>query len=273
MTQHRSLIGSFANVDDADGNDFLDRLDIMSSLDVFQEYKRHTYRLMRAKEGAWLADVGCGTGADVHAMTGMVGETGRITGFDISETMIAEARKRHGGVDGRVSFEQSSADNLHCDDHCFDAVRADRVFVHVPDPREALREIRRVTKPGGRVVISEPDMRTLWVTTRFPDVADAIHEGIARSIAHPTVARNLYHLFLDEQLQEVSFDVKSVVYSDPDLGERVLNFSVVAQHLVDAGRLSREDMTGFLADLQERKAAGRFLGGLTLFIASATVPA
>ncbi len=272
MAQTRNLIGSFANVDETDGEDFLGRLDIMSSLDIFREYKRHTFGLMRPKNGARMADIGCGTGDDARAMTDIVGETGRVTGFDISETMIAEARKRHEALNGQLSFVRSGAENLDCVDHCFDAVRADRVFLHVPSPRDAVREAMRVTKPGGRIVISEPDMRSLWVTTQLPDVAESIFDGIARSTAHPVIARDLYHLLVDMELQDISLELRPLVYSDPDIGERILNFSVIAQTLVNTDRLSHKDMLEFLSDLQERESSGRFLGGITLFIVSATIP-
>jgi len=272
MAETRNLIGSFANVDETDGKDFLGRLDIMSSLDVFRDYKRQTVKLMKPERGARLADIGCGTGDDVRAMADIVGEDGHITGFDISETMIAEASKRHEASNTQLSFVRSDAENLDCADHRFDAVRADRVLLHVPNPRNAMREAVRVTKPGGRIVFSEPDMRSLWVTTQFTDVAESIFDGIARSTAQPVIARDLYHLLLDMELQDISLELRPLVYSDPDLSERVLNFSVVAQAMVDADRLSNEDMLKFLSDLRERKSSGRFLGGITLFIVSATIP-
>jgi len=272
MIQPPDLIGRFSSVDETDGYDFVGRLDIMSSLSFFQDYKRQTFRLMRPEKGGRLADIGCGTGEDAREMTNLVGESGLITGFDVSETMISEARKRHGDSNACLSFVQASADKLDSCDHFFDAVRADRVFLHLPSPQDALREAIRVTRPGGRIVISEPDMRSLWITTRFPDVADAVFLGIAHSILHPMVARELYHLFRDMRLEDVSLELRPLVYSDPELGERILNFSIVAQTLVDEGRLSREAVREFLTDLDERKCAGRFLGGLTLFIVSATTP-
>ena len=88
-------LGAFANVDKTDARDFIERLDEMHGLDVFRAYKKYTFDLLGLKPGARVADVGCGTGEDISLLADLVGPEGSAVGFDLSQSMIDEATKRH----------------------------------------------------------------------------------------------------------------------------------------------------------------------------------
>jgi ubiquinone/menaquinone biosynthesis C-methylase UbiE len=127
---------------------FVDYLDTANSIQHFQSYKRKTYASMKVEQGHCVLDVGCGAGEDVLALAQIVGDTGRVVGIDNSETMIAEARKRAEGFGGRVEFRLGDAHNLDFADNIFDGCRADRVFQHLEEPKQALSEMIRGS--GGR---------------------------------------------------------------------------------------------------------------------------
>ena len=78
-----------------------------------------------------------------------------------------EAQRRVAGQTLPVEFNVGDAMHMTYADGSFDAVRADRSFMHIPDPRLALREMARVTRPGGRVLVDEVDFET--VTIDSPD--------------------------------------------------------------------------------------------------------
>ena len=139
-----------------------------------QAYKRHAYAALRVGEGARVLDVGCGIGGDVRGIAQLVGRTGRVVGLDFTEAFVAEARQQSADHP-TIEYRQGDAHALPFADASFDAARSERVFQHLADPRTALAEMRGVTRPDGRVVVTEPDWDTLVLD--LPD-----HVTLARKI-------------------------------------------------------------------------------------------
>jgi ubiquinone/menaquinone biosynthesis C-methylase UbiE len=102
-------------------------------------------------EGDVLLDVGCGTGAAVRAAAEVVE---RAVGVDLSPKMLAAARRRAAGLPG-VEFVEGDSENLPFADGEFSAVLCTASLHHYPHPEAAAREIARVLRPGGRVVIGD----------------------------------------------------------------------------------------------------------------------
>jgi len=100
---------------------------------------------------AAVLDVACGTGAlerlllnDNPAQT--------IVGVDISEQMLTQAQQKLSGYD-TVSFQQAIASQLPFPDQSFDVVVSANAFHYFPEPELALKEMKRVLKPGGQLMI------------------------------------------------------------------------------------------------------------------------
>lgn len=96
-------------------------------------------------------DVGCGTGATLAAILGARPEV-HARGIDLSPAMIAVARERLGG---RAELSVADAEHLPFDDGVVDLVVCVDSLHHYPHPECALREMRRVTRPGGGLVLGE----------------------------------------------------------------------------------------------------------------------
>src|ERR1022692_3584964 len=94
-------------------------------------------------------DVGSGTGALSFALAERKPRA-HVRGIDPSKEYVAYANSRNAYPD-RVSFEEGDAQKLRFADASFDASLSLLVFNFIPDPGKALREVRRVTKPGGRI--------------------------------------------------------------------------------------------------------------------------
>ena len=105
-----------------------------------------------------IVDVGCGNGMYL-AEAARRGFAGRVLGVDLSLGMLAVARRRLSGMGkaadgtGPVALANADATALPLGDGVVGLALAAHMLYHVPDPAEALRELRRVTRPGGRVVI------------------------------------------------------------------------------------------------------------------------
>jgi ubiquinone/menaquinone biosynthesis C-methylase UbiE len=269
----RGFLGNFANVDQADAAELVGRLDTMHALEFFRAYKRETFSLMRLEAGASAADVGCGTGEDARQLADVVGRSGCVVGFDISEAMLKEASSRHGASGSNIRFIQSGADDLKAPSSSFDAIRADRVLTHVHDVAAALREMMRVVKPGGRVVVSEPDMLGCWVNNAHHATSARILQAIAHSCASPFAARELYHHFRDAGLADVRLLLRPVALTDPQSADNILRFGTAIETMVAKGGLDAGEARAWLADFEERRRTGRFLGGATIFILVGVKPA
>jgi SAM-dependent methyltransferase len=100
-----------------------------------------------------ILDVGCGTGANLL----MLAEYGDAEGVDISEDALAFCRER--GLD---KVRLGAGEQLPYDDGTFDLVTALDVVEHMDDDLAGLREMRRVLRPGGRVLLFVPTFMFLW---------------------------------------------------------------------------------------------------------------
>ena len=111
----------------------------------------------RVSKGAQVLDVACGPGY----AAGAAAERGAVViGVDFSSEMVAEARGRYPGID----FQEGDAEQLSFPNSRFDAAVLNFGMLHLGRPEEALAEVYRVLRPGGRVAF------TVWNT---PDKAIA----------------------------------------------------------------------------------------------------
>ena len=117
--------------------------------------------------GDRVLDVGCGTG---FATEGLLEHTDDVWGLDQSAHQLEKAFEKF-GKRCRVKFHRGDAERLPFADDSFDAYWSSGSIEYWPDPVAALREARRVTKPGGPVLVVGPDYPT---STAFAKLADAI---------------------------------------------------------------------------------------------------
>jgi len=105
--------------------------------------------LAAPRAGETIADVGCGNGAYLAELARR-GFAGRVIGADLSPGMLAAARR---GAPDAAALLVADAAELPLRDGRADLTFANHMLYHVPDPAAAARELRRVTRPGGRVVV------------------------------------------------------------------------------------------------------------------------
>ncbi|HLS85229.1 MAG TPA: methyltransferase domain-containing protein, partial [Burkholderiales bacterium] len=101
--------------------------------------------------GERVLDVACGTGLVSFRAAAAVGADGAVVGTDISGEMVETARREAALRElANVAFERADAEALPLPDGAFDAALCGLGLMYVPDPVQALSEMRRVLRPGGR---------------------------------------------------------------------------------------------------------------------------
>jgi len=126
--------------------------------------------------GHTVLDVACGTGVVAAAAAERVGPSGAVTGVDINPGMIAVAARTQG-----VRWARADAARLPFPDGGFDRVLCQAGLQFVPDRLGALREMRRVLRPGGRVALLV--WRALHHSPGFAALADALQAVVGPEAA------------------------------------------------------------------------------------------
>jgi ubiquinone/menaquinone biosynthesis C-methylase UbiE len=112
--------------------------------------------LAQLTPGDTVLDVGTGTGIVALKAARRLGPDGRVLGIDLSDGMMAVARERTRELDlsAQVDFQKMDAEALDLPDQSFDVVTSLFALLHFPEPLVALREMFRVLRPGGRLVVA-----------------------------------------------------------------------------------------------------------------------
>lgn len=109
---------------------------------------------LEPRQGDTVLDAGCGTARALPQLRTAVGPEGVVVGVDLTSEMLREAvalgRRAHGVL------VEADCGRLPLASGTFDAVLASGLVHHLPDPAAGLRELARVTKPGGRLALFHP---------------------------------------------------------------------------------------------------------------------
>lgn len=259
----------FTDVDTArDPRELVHYLDVVSGLKAVSAYKRRSIDWLGLKSGDRVLDVGCGTGDDVAALSALVHPAGRAVGIDLSSTMIAESRRRFKGPELLVADVQ----RLPFPDGSFDCTRADRTLMHVPDVDLALAEMQRVTRGGGRIVVSEPDWETLAIDAQDRVLTRQIAHAICDNHRNGWIGRQLPGLFAKHGIANITIDPITAVMTDPNLAAQVLHLGSALNELKSSKALRGQPVREWQADLERRASHGRFFVSLTGFIVAGCKP-
>jgi SAM-dependent methyltransferase len=136
-----------------------------------RSFREETLRHAAPKPGERFLDVGCGTGVVTRLAAGMVGASGQAVGIDPAPRMIAVARKNAAGG-SRAEFRLAAIERLPFESGSFDVAVASLMLHHLPPDlkRDGLREVHRVLRPGGRLIVVDLDRpaNPLWWLLAWP---------------------------------------------------------------------------------------------------------
>ncbi|BAJ30586.1 MULTISPECIES: methyltransferase domain-containing protein [Kitasatospora] len=141
------------------------------------------YLLPELRPGQRVLDVGCGPGTITADLAELVGPDGRVVGVEPGAEVLAEAARHAAGRGlANLSYEVADVYELPYADASFDVVHAHQVLQHLPDPVAALREMRRVTAPGGVIAVRDSDYAAMTWYPQLPELDEwlALYRRVAR---------------------------------------------------------------------------------------------
>jgi SAM-dependent methyltransferase len=277
MTIHTGVMSGsqFSNVDGSDDPEArVKYLDHATS--QFSDYKRHSYHALGIAPGIHVLDAGCGAGDDAREMAEIVGPTGRVVGLDSSATMVETARTRTPDGNTTIEFVHGSLYELPFPDDSFDAARSDRVFQHLDEPELAIRELVRVTKPGGRINIIDPDFGAGAIDVDNPELYLRLQESGRRArVDQPGsgwMGRQLWGLFNSAGLREVEVQAEFLWTTSLEVADGISNLSNWGRFAHELGDATLEEAEAWERELATRDREQRFFAGALLVSVVGVVP-
>lgn len=270
------LPSRFSDVDSAADTDaYVAYLDFVAGLPGAAAYKETSFELLDPAPGQRILEVGCGTGDDAREVARRVAPGGAVVAVDSSLAMVEEARRRGEDDDAElaVRYEVDDALALDAADDDFDGCRVERVLQHLDRPDDAVGELVRVTRPGGRVVVVEPDWETLVVTAPVRDLTRRILHHSCDMIPGGWMGRKLVPCLRQAGLDDVRVRVGALSSTDYDEADAVMRLRSFAARARQDGVVQGSEARRWLDSLALLDADGSFFCALTVFVAVGTVPA
>jgi ubiquinone/menaquinone biosynthesis C-methylase UbiE len=263
----RDLYSRLDEIDEATLRSIADVLELRGRHPRQVEIREGYLKLLPDLAGQDVLDLGCGTGVVARELARRVGPRGKVVGVDSTPTFVevAEALRLDVGFTN-LRFEVGDGRRLALPSASFDAVLAVTVLSHLPDREQVVRELRRVAKFGGRVLIVDGD----YAANQLDHPDRALTERIIAAwrqttVDDPFLARRLVPL-----IRACALDVEEVVgHAHVEAGqvEEASSFiwqwsMFAARQAVGAGAVTQAEADGWLDTLSELNITGQLFGSV-----------
>jgi ubiquinone/menaquinone biosynthesis C-methylase UbiE len=254
----------FTRVDEeAKPGAWVECLDRLNREPFYRAYKDRVRTILAPRATGRYLEIGVGVATDALA----VGAT--VIGVDRSLTMCRESRAR-----GLRLALVADAEALPLRSGLVDGCWADRTFQHLAHPKRALAEMIRALKPGGTIVVVDPDYGTQVM--EFPDqtLARKVLDFRARhALRNGTLAHRMAGRFVEAGLEHVSIETRTLIVRDPLSLDEVLGLRSWARAASTQGIMNDNEVKRWEILYDETVAHGQFLWSVTFFITSGRRPA
>ncbi|MBC8258915.1 MAG: methyltransferase domain-containing protein [SAR324 cluster bacterium] len=231
--------------------------------------RQHTLTTLALQPGEKVFDIGCGVGFLTLEMAQQVGKSGQVIGFDQNPEMISNAKKRCEGLQ-QAEFHQGDAIQLPAQDQTFDAVSCTQVLLYVKDVPKVLAEMRRILKPGGRMVIVETDWRGVVLNSGDDALTKQIFAAWDSAVPSPNLPVHLGPLLKKHGFSNIQVEAVPIInteYSPNHFSCEMMKW--ITKNAVKQGVFNETQRKEFLADLEERERSGSYFFCVNRFLFSA----
>jgi SAM-dependent methyltransferase len=219
---------------------FVIGLDRLRSDQFFAAQKERMHAALDLRAGQRVVDVGCGTGEDTATLARA---GGAAIGVDRSRYLLGEARRRNPSI----AFVIGDARQIPIGSATVDRIWVDRVVQHLADAGTALREWRRLLRPGGVILVFEPDVASARIDGLDARVAESVLAWRIGTRAGAVVVR----AFADELgragFAGVSVEPARLVLDDLSRADSMMGLPDWGEAAGAAGALDPSDAAGWRA--------------------------
>lgn len=261
---------SFRNADGARRSDLVRCLDFMNGTPFFQRYKKESWDALRISGNSGILDVACGAGFDVIELARRF-PGAEVYGLDPSKGLLELARERAQGL-ANARFIGGDSRRLPFGDGRFDAVRIDRSLQHISAPVDALREMVRVTRAGGRIVVAEPDWGTFFVYNGDLATGARIARFWEKSFANPYIGREAGVLLQRCGVENLDCRAHALIVRSGEAANIIFDLTRVTENCVAARLLTREEAQRWRDATTAACKSGAFLACLAIMLWDGSVP-
>ena len=257
----RSSWRESAGLDDAQAREHAARLELRARAESETAVRNEYIEMLGVAPGNSVLDLGCGSGAVTRALARRVVPGGHVVGMDASASMLKIARELadETGVGENIEFKVGDCRALPLPDASFDCVLAATMLSHVPNPEDALAEMVRVTRRGGRVGVFDVD----GDLTLFSHPDRVLTRRIVASFSDLGWVNGLFARHLPNVLAGLGVvNVKVKGFIPLESGGYYANRAESsAEAAAEEGAITQDEKAHWLETLRLEIAAKRFLGG------------
>lgn len=261
------VFGRINEVDEATVERLIQRLEFRDSDPTFTYWREAYLDKLPLASAARILDAGCGTGVVTRAIAKRAMGSCQVIGSDYSPTLIAAARQqaRRFKLEDQLEFQVNDIHALDFKDGYFDLVIAHTVISHVADPALAIKELRRVVKPGGIVAIFDGDYASL--TFAYPDdlFARQFEEVYLQvMVNNPRVMRNLPQILskVGLEIMEITSHILAEVGAAHFWKSAI---DTLVPMVASSGLLPEAKVNGWLAWQRQAAETGQFFAASNFY--------
>lgn len=244
---------------------------LLETAKATKKIKQQSYILLGNIKGKKILDLGCGNGIDVLKLAVYVEDHGKVIGIDKNINLLKEAKENLSKTNfNNVQFIQADAENIPFENEYFDAIRVERVFQHLVNPRKVIQEIKRVLKWNSQLVIVETDWASLSIFTENHE----IEKKLINYLVYKFINNGLASRLLIEYLCSVSFknihtEMFPSVIPSYHMANQFIKLEEIANKAIKEGDLEKDVYLKWLKQVHQSDLKRNFKCCLNMLTVSA----
>jgi ubiquinone/menaquinone biosynthesis C-methylase UbiE len=224
----------------------------------FREARRTMLRHLRLETTSRVLEAGSGPGTALPDLLDWVGPSGQIVGLDPTHALVREAEARAQAAGTRhATYAVGDIREIAQPDNSFDAAFCDKILVHVGPPAQAVAELVRVARSGGRVGAVEWYSQGMVMAADYVLTRRVLDGSAPAGALNPLVPLELEHLFARAGLRQI--DAGSIV---AEAGRYLPSLKMMlkrrAEQAIELQAISAEAGAAWLEELDAREARSEF---------------